>query len=237
MSEFITYEKFATIPELKEFVDLLKANNIPYELEDDVEIFDVSFANNKHNRDYRIKLYPEDFETVTELRNTIAASELEQIDPTYYHFGFTDEELIDLISKQDEWSPFDFQLAQKILKDRGREISSQKMGELKETRIKELATVEKHDIGGIAAGYIFTILGGLISFIIGGYLIKLLILIGLIIGGYIVSNKKTLPNGKRVYTYTESDRRHGKIILFIGIPILIAAVLIRLFNTLELFAN
>lgn len=222
MSEFITYERFATIPELKEFVDLLKANNIPYELEDDVEIFDVSFANNKHNRDYRIKLYPEDFETVTELRNAIAASELEQIDPTYYLFGFTDEELIDLISKQDEWSPFDFQLAQKILKDRGREISEKEIHELREWRIRELAEPEKHETGWIIVGYIFAILGGLI---------------GLIIGWYIVSAKKNLPNGERVYTYNESDRKHGKRILIIGIPVLVISLLIRVINELELLSN
>ena len=237
MSEFITYEKFATVPELRELVDLLEANNIPYELEDDVPLVDAAFANPKHHRDYRIKLYAEDFEHVTELRNNIEIPELDEIDPGYYLLDFTDEELIDLISKQDEWSPFDFQLAQKLLKDRGREISSQKMGELKEERIQELSEPEKHGVGGIVAGYIFTILGGAISFIISGYLIPLLILIGLIIGGYIVSSKKTLPNGERKHTFIEADRTHGKIILIIGIPVLVIAVLLRLFSTLEIISN
>lgn len=222
MSEFVTYEKFATIAELKEFVELLQSNEIPYELEDDVQVFDVSFANIQHHRDYRIKLYPEDFERVNELRNTIAIAELDEIDPDYYLFDFTDEELIDLISKQDEWSPFDFQLAQKILKDRGREISPQKIDELRDGRIKELAEVEKHDTGWIVAGYIFAILGGLI---------------GLVIGWYIVSSKKTLPNGERIYTYSESDRRHGKIILIIGIPVLVISLAIRIIKELELLSN
>ncbi len=212
MSEFITYEKFATIPELKEFVELLDANTIPYELEDDVQIFDVSFANTNHNRDYRIKLYPEDFDRVNELRNSIADVELDEIDPDYYLFRFTNEELIDLISKQDEWSPFDYQLAQKILKDRGNEISSEKIHELKEQRMEELSEPEKHNSFWIVLGYIFAILGGII---------------GLIIGWYIVSSKKVLPNGERVYTYSESDRKHGKIILIIGIPIFILGVVSR----------
>lgn len=233
MSEFITYEKFATIPELNEFVELLKANDIPYELEDDVQLVDASFANPNHHRDYRIKLYPEDFDRVNELRNVLADVELDEIDPDYYLFQFTDEELIDLISKQDEWSPFDFQLAQKILKNRGKELDSQKIDELRDSRIKDLSAVEKHDTSGIIAGYILVILGGALSFIIAGYLTMLLILIGLIIGGYIVSSKKTLPNGERMFKYTGSDRRHGIIMLIIGIPMLIAAVLIRLFSTLE----
>ncbi len=237
MSEFVTYEKFATLPELKEFAELLQANNIPFELEDDVQLLDAGFANPNYHRDYRIQLLPEDFERVNELRNRQAEAELNEIDPDYYLFQFTNEELIDLISKQDEWSPFDFQLAQKILKDRGTELTSQEINELKEQRIEELALVEKHDVGGIITGYIFTVLGGILSFIIGGYFTMLLILIGLIIGGYIVSNRKTLPNGERIHTYNESDRKHGKAILFIGIPVLIAAVLIRLFSTLELLSD
>jgi len=215
MSEFITYEKFATVPELKELVELLEANNIPYELEDDVQIFDVSFANIQHHRDYRIKLHQSDFDKATELRNAIVLSELDEIDPGYYLFNFTDEELIDLIAKQDEWSPFDFQLAQKILKDRGNEISSQKINKLKEERIEELAEPEKYGAFWIGLGYVFAFLGGLI---------------GIIIGYYIISNKKTLPNGERIYRYSESDRKHGSYILLIAITAIIIGVAFRIIN-------
>lgn len=215
MSEFVTYEKFATIAELKEFVELLQANSIPYELEDDVQLFDASFANITHHRDYRIQLLPEDFDRVNDLRNKQAEIALNEIDPDYYLFQFTDEELIDLISKQDEWSPFDFQLAQKILKDRGREVSKQEINHLKDQRIQELAKPEKHDKGWIIIGYIFAFLGGLI---------------GIIIGYYIISSKKTLPTGEQVYTYSESDRKHGSYILLIAITAIIIAVAFRVIN-------
>jgi len=222
MSEFITYEKFATVPELKELVELLEANNIPYELEDDVQIFDVSFANIQHHRDYRIKLLQSDFDKATELRNAIVLSELDEIDPGYYLFDFTDEELIDLIAKQDEWSPFDFQLAQKILKDRGNEISTQKINELKEERIEELAKPEKHHGFRIGLGYVFASLGGLI---------------GIIIGYHLISSKKTLPTGQRIYTYSESDRKQGRRILIIGIPIFVIGIAIRIIMKLEMLSN
>jgi hypothetical protein len=217
MSEFVTYEKFATIAELKEFVELLQANTIPYELEDDVQLFDASFANISHHRDYRIQLLPEDFDRVNELRNKQSEVELNEIDPDYYLFQFTDEELIDLISKQDEWSPFDFQLAQKILKDRGREVSKQEIDRLKDKRVTELSKPEKHDKGWIIIGYIFAFLGGLI---------------GIIIGYYIVSSKKTLPTGEQVYTYSEADRKHGSYILLIAITAIIIAVAFRIINNI-----
>ena len=222
MSEFITYEKFATLSELKEFVELLQANDIKYELEEDVQLFDASFANIQHHRDYRIQLLPDDFERVNEIRNNVAISELDLVDSDYYLFDFTNEELIDLISKQDEWSPFDFQLAQKILKDRGQEISIKEINKLKDRRIVELSEPEKHNPFWIVVGYIFAALGGLL---------------GIIIGWYIVFSKKTLPNGQRIYTYNEADRNHGKRILIIGIPILVIVVLIRLFITLELLSH
>lgn len=154
MSEFVTYEKFATIGELKEFVELLQENNIPYELEEDVQLFDASFANISHHRDYRIQLLPQDFQRVDELRNKQADIELSEIDPEYYLFQFTDEELIDLISKQDEWSPFDFQLARKILKNRGKEISSEEIHELKEQRIEQLSQPEKDSKPWVIIGYV-----------------------------------------------------------------------------------
>lgn len=218
MSEFITYEKFATIPELKEFVELLQANDIPYELEDDIQIFDVSFANIQHHRDYRIKLLPEDFDRVTELRNLIALSELDDIDPDYYLFDFTDAELMDLIAKQDEWSPFDFQLAQKILKDRGREINPAEIEALKEKRIEALSEPEKHHPLWIVFGYFFAFLGGLI---------------GVIMGAYIISRKKVLPNGEKIPAYSESDRKHGTRILVIAIVMMIVGIAFRVINEID----
>jgi hypothetical protein len=59
----------------------------------------------------------------------------------------------------------------------------------------------------------------------------------MIIGGYIVSSKKILPNGDRIVTYDDSDRKHGIIILIIGIPMLIIAVLMRLLGTLEFLSS
>jgi hypothetical protein len=220
MSEFITYEKFATIPELKGFVELLQANEIPYELEDDVQVFDVSFANANHNRDYRIKLYPEDFERVNELRNNLAEVELDEVDPDYYLFQFSNEELIDLISKQDEWSPFDFQLAQKILKSRGSEVSSQKINELKEQRIEELSQPEKDSKPWIIIGYICAFLFPFF---------------GIIMGVYMLSSKKTLPNGEKASSFSQSTRNSGMIILLISCIVFALAMVLRLFRVFFVF--
>lgn len=220
MSEFVTYEKFATIGELKEFVELLQENNIPYELEDDVQLFDASFANISHHRDYRIQLLPQDFQRVDELRNKQADIELSEIDPEYYLFQFTDEELIDLISKQDEWSPFDFQLARKILKNRGKEISSEEIHELKEQRIEQLSQPEKDSKPWVIIGYVCAFLFPFF---------------GIIMGIYMLSSKKTLPNGQKVYSFSQSTRNSGTIILLISCMVFALVMVLRLFGVFFIF--
>jgi hypothetical protein len=220
MSEFVTYEKFTTIGELKEFVELLQENNIPYELEDDVQLFDASFANISHHRDYRIQLLPEDFDRVSELRNRQAEVELNEIDPDYYLFQFTDEELIDLISKQDEWSPFDFELAQKILKNRGREISSKEILELKERRIEQLSQPEKDSKPWVVIGYICAFLFPFF---------------GIIMGIYMLSSKKTLPNGQKVNSFSQKTRDSGMIILLISCVVFALVMVLRLFRVFFVF--
>ncbi len=213
MSAFIPYERFATIQDINEFVELLKSNNIPYELEDDIAVFDVSFANNQLHRDYGIKLLPGDFERVTELRSTIALPELSEIDPEYYLFGFSDAELLDLIEKRDEWSPLDYRLAQLILKERGKEVSAETIARLQEKRIEELSEPDKQSSFWVGAGYIFAFLGGVI---------------GLGIGWYILTNKKTLPNGERIHTFKPSDRNHGAVITVISGLLTITAIALKL---------
>jgi hypothetical protein len=220
MSEFVTYEKFATIGELKGFVELLQENNIPYELEEDVQLFDASFANISHHRDYRVQLLPQDFQRVDELRNKQAEIELSEIDPDYYLFQFTNEELIDLISKQDEWSPFDFQLARKILKNRGREISSGEIHELKEQRIEQLSQPEKDSKPWVIIGYVCAFLFPFF---------------GIIMGIYMLSSKKTLPNGQKVYSFSQSTRNSGTIILLISCMVFALVMVLRLFRVFFIF--
>lgn len=220
MSEFVTYEKFATIGELKEFVELLQENNIPYELEEDVQLFDASFANISHHRDYRVQLLPQDFQRVDELRNKQAEIELSEIDPEYYLFQFTNEELIDLISKQDEWSPFDFQLARKILKNRGREISSEEIHKLKEQRMEQLSQPEKDSKPWVIIGYICAFLFPFF---------------GIIMGIYMLSSKKTLPNGQKVNSFSQKTRNSGTIILLISCILFALVMVLRLFRVFFIF--
>jgi hypothetical protein len=59
---------------------------------------------------------------------------------------------------------------------------------------------------------------GYISSLFGGFM-------GMIIGSILISAKKTLSNGDVVYVFNERNRKHGKIILYLGSSILIFSIL------------
>ncbi|WP_431243320.1 hypothetical protein ACQ9BO_01130 [Flavobacterium sp. P21] len=63
------------------------------------------------------------------------------------------------------------------------------------------------------AGYLFSLLGGGI---------------GMVIGYSLWTSKKTLPNGERVYSYNEADRKHGKTIFILGTIIFPLVLLIKI---------
>jgi hypothetical protein len=203
---FVTFQRFNDKAAALALAETFRENGIECGVEDVSENFDVSFANNEINKDFRIKLKPVDFERAETLLLQLAAQDLADIDPGYYIFDFSNEELNEIIEKQDEWSSLDFLLAKKILTERGVEVNASQIQTFKEKRLAALAEPEKSPQILIVAGYILAFVGGLIAIIIGAYL---------------RTHKRTLPNGERVYGYAASDRAHGERILIIGILVLI----------------
>jgi hypothetical protein len=199
--DFITFQRFNDQYSAKQFGKLLSDQNIKYVLEDNSLSFDPTFANNNFGTEYCIKIQNEDFEKVNAILEAKSDIEINEIDKDYYLLSFSDEELIDVISKSDEWNKFDVSLAKKLLRDRGQEITPLKIEKIKKQRIAELAKPEKSQSGYIILGYITALLGGLL---------------GVFVGWHLLTYKKVLPDGNRVYVYSENDRKQGNRILILG---------------------
>jgi hypothetical protein len=200
-TQFLTYQKFSDKTLADELMETLTSNKIEFLFEDATPHFDHTFANNQTNNEYLVKLKSSDFEKADNILTALSSKDLNAVDQDHYLFDFTDEELRDILLKSDEWSKYDYLLAQKILQDRGHKIDTEKIKALKEKRIEELATPDKNQKLSIVAGYVFAMFGGLIAIFIGWHLF---------------SHKKTLPNGGQVYSYSEQDRKQGRIILILG---------------------
>lgn len=198
----LTFEKF-TDPALAAAIqEQLQAQGIHSEIDNDNPVFDVSFANNQYQPTTLLKLAPDDFIRARAALDAYYQSQLSGLDPDYYLFSFTDEELLNIVKHPDEWGPLDNALAKQLLARHGRPLTDDQAATFQQERLTTLAKPEKIHRGWIIFGYITALTGGFIGFIMG-YLLAY--------------SKKTLPNGERVYIYTPLERRHGKQIVWLSV--------------------
>ena len=208
--EFLIFQKFNTESQAEDFGSLLNVNRIEFLIENISINFDPILSNNEFGKEYCVKIKKDDFEKANDILREKAKTEINEVPDDYYLLSFTDEELIDVIEKSDEWNKFDVELAQKLLKERGNEITTEQISELKKQRIIELSKPEEGQNVYIIIGYVCALLGGLL---------------GIFIGWHLTTYKKTLPNGNRIYAYSENDRKQGNRILILGIVFIVFWIL------------
>ncbi|MDI9864114.1 hypothetical protein QM480_07255 [Flectobacillus sp. DC10W] len=212
MDEFVTFKEFSDEEHFIEFSQFLEQNNIRFQTEISNGAIDpVSMRSVQ--KFFLVKIEKENFPSVQKLIDNIAQESIEDIDPEHYLFQFSDEELFEILSKADEWSELDYKLAQKILQDRGHTVDTEYLKYLKKERLATLAKPEPSQAKFIWAGYTFAILGGVL---------------GVAMGWGIYFSQKRLPNGEVVYSYSESDRKHGKKIIVIGFIMMVLLILLKI---------
>jgi hypothetical protein len=212
-SIFRTFSNFGLAIELR---NILEENEIDTVLDDNSAPVDVTFSVGASAQDkIEIRIKESDFEKAELILEKAAKAQLNTIDPEYYLFDFNDEELYDVLLKSDEWNKFDYTLAQKILKERGKNIDQELINSLKKQRLEELAKPDENQKPWIIAGYIFALLGGFL---------------GIIIGYFLWTSQKTLPNGQKVYSYSAKDRKQGKYIFFVAVIVFPCILLFRVFG-------
>jgi hypothetical protein len=211
--EFITYQKFNDPALADELAGVLEEHGIEYQIEEQSSGFDPSLVMSNATVDYAVKIKSEDFEQVNQLLEEVEGEEVNEIGTDYYLYSFTDDELTEVVTKSDEWSAFDVVLARKLLAERGKSISDEAIAAIHEKRIEELKEPDPPQTLWLVIGYMASLLGGVL---------------GIFIGWHLMVYKKTLPNGERVFGYSENDRRRGKRIFYISTVIFAVAVAYRL---------
>jgi hypothetical protein len=210
---FLIFQSFNDAELAQALADRLQKEGILFQVEDTSSPIDPVIIGSGLDSDIRIKLKQKDFQKAHEILEEQYSNQLDSIEKDYYLFDFTDQELIEILEKPDEWGYLDFKLAQKILKDRGVGMEVEKIELLKTERIKEIAKPEEIGRSWIFLGYFLSIFFSPI---------------GIFYGSTITTFKKTLPNGERVYVYGLNDRKHGRNILLISTCVTILWILFRL---------
>ena len=214
---YSVFRKYPTLAQVKELESLLNKNNIPTQITDNIASVDASFTGSTLQNEYELQIPVGDFDKAEKILEDSAEDLLEQVDKDYYLFSFTDEELYDILLKSDEWNELDYTLAQKILLQRGKSVDMALLQALKKQRLESLAKPEGNQKPWIVAGFTFAVLGGFLDIIIGYSL---------------WTSKKSLPNGQRVYSYSDADRAQGKNIFYIGLVLLPIYLILRVASQL-----
>lgn len=212
---FRNFQTFASAGAAQPLLQLLAEAGIPYHttLDTGQVAFDPSFANNQLTSNFTVQLALVDFERATQLLDKLHQHALSELDPGHYLFRFTDEELMDLVVKPDEWSALDVALAGQLLRQRGRDVSPDTLQLLRQRRVTELAQPDQDHKALVRSGYISAALGGII---------------GIVLGYQLYTSRKQLPTGQRVYAYSPTDRVHGLRIMVLGICVFILVLAARL---------
>jgi hypothetical protein len=210
---FVKYREFNDPDSADTLADMLITNEIAFEVAQDRDSLDSLYGDRHQRHRFYIKLKQQDFAKADSILLNESKKQLDTVGADHYLFSFTDEELFEILAKHDEWNEFDYVLAQKVLKDRGKDINSETTEMLKKQRIRDLGKKEEGQRSWIYAGYLFALLGGLL---------------GIFIGWHLSSFKKTLPNGQQIHSYTARDRRHGRRIMIISIVMLVVSLTFRI---------
>jgi hypothetical protein len=211
--KYLTFKKYPDVAEAKGMQQYLIENGIECLFIDNSSRLGSSFSGGDLLKEYELQLKSEDFEKAEILLEREAGEMIKTLPADYYLLTFTDEELFDVVLKHDEWSEFDYVLARRLLAERGKAIDDSIIKSLRHQRIEDLAKPEANQKAWIIFGYVSALLGGFI---------------GITTGYVLLTAQKTLPDGRRVHSYTASDRAHGKIILAIGISIFAIIIVLKI---------
>ncbi len=212
INPFAVYRKYPSKEHAQGLLGLLDENQIEHSVETTAPTFDATFAQNQRSEEIVIKLRASDFQKADVLQEQLAADSFNSLDKDYYLFGFMDQELVEIVVKPYEWSPFDYQLARQLLKERGKEINADVVNAIKKKEVEDASRTEVPPNAWVWAGYVLSLMGGLIGFFIGWHL---------------ASHSKMLPNGQIMKVYDDNIRHHGQRIMIIGGIFIVVWLFIR----------
>lgn len=216
-NNFVTYKKFNSLLETKEIVRVLEENNIDYFIENASPSYDITLSANHHQDEFRIRIHPDNFNLLDQL----IINELNELpEETHFIHTFSENELIEILKKPDEWSTEILYFAKNILAKKGVNIKNEELETWKNERIEFLKKPLKKPNKLIQTAIYLNIIGGFSGMFVGWYLHKFV---------------RTLFNGERVFAYDENTRLVGKNLFKSGLAIhLFFVILLITYNILKI---
>lgn len=228
---FLTFHIFPDRTSAENFAAGLTQKGIEVKL-----VYDTIDPTKGSSSDVRVKIKQADFVEASKLLETMQkpAAVSKPVDESFL-FDCTDEELMEIVSRPDEWSNQDVEQAHKILKERGlieephpkpekKKVEKVKVEKVKVEKPKPVK-LEKPKVVKLPKIKTPRRKIAIPKSLVLSYIISILLSpIGLFIGWQMAYSKKTLPDGSEDFANDEMMRKHGERILLISLIILIALV-------------
>lgn len=204
MGELVLFKSFYEREEAEGLHDFLQGKGIYSRIENSRALLDTVYIGHTGDKTILLLMAQSDFRRANQLIDEEIESRIGEIGPDYYLHDMTDDELLEIIRKPDEWNNQDVLIAKSLLSERGKDLTDTDIQEKKTLRIRELAKPQ-----GMSPAYIFLSYALSLWFPLYGIVFALLLL-----------NATTLlPNGLKVRAYTEKTRNHGWVVLVISISL------------------
>jgi len=139
MTAFTTFQTFNDPGLASAIADKLKAQRIVCLVEKVEPLLEPSFFQNTVEPNIHLKVRSTDLDRANQVLEEYYENRLQDVDPNYYLFSFTDVELLDIVAKPDEWGHFDYVLARELLAERGLPIPDETIRQMKQQRLRQLA--------------------------------------------------------------------------------------------------
>jgi hypothetical protein len=207
-----TYKSFSNESVARLLANLLDENGVEYLITGDGSRIPEIAGHQVVS--YSVEIKPSDFAVVDELIEARSNAELDSVDPEYFVFSYSDDELIDILRHADEWSPLDVALSQKILKERGNPVSAKQIVAWREERLEE--SRQTKSIRGTAK---------VITYVVAIFFP----IVGIVMGCVYAFSKKKDARGLPTPSYDAATKSHGKTLIYLALAMAIVAILVGMF--------
>lgn len=197
-----TYRVFYNQAEAETFANRLQKLGVSCAVVEDSVVMDQNIIGVASDTLFRVKVMQGDFGRANALLFEEASKEITSVPDGHYLVDFTNEELRDVIAKPFEWSAGDRVIAGMILNTRGSEPEPVRESYDGPEFQPRVWTTKQ-----LAMAYATLLILGLGGFVIGLTMWRA---------------KKTLPNGRIIFSNSETDRNHGIVLFILGILIVLA---------------
>ena len=219
-NEYATFQEFETIADASKTAEILELNGIPVIIDKTQDLLDNNIIGRQYNNYIQLRIPATFFSKAQQILIDNTKIDLRDVDRNYMLFSLSNEELLDVLAKPDQWGAYNFQLARLILEEREKPVDSEELQSMQKEYIAGITEQRSINSTWLFFGYGFSILS--LAAVFTNNIKALWLLhefhmlpgfLGIILGIIIVTTKKTLPDGTRMRSYNAHARMHGWLML------------------------